>query len=88
MTNRRGSWDFLRMIFTVTIPTLFLLMLGIIMILYNDSSIGYIALWAGMICLFIELVLVIIKIISKPTGCDKCIYNTDDKFLEKYKIKK
>ena len=84
MVDTRGSWDFLRIIFTITIPIVLLIIFGGILIIFDGEITGYISFYIGLTGVVIMIPLVVYKLLSKNTGCENCIYNTEDKFLRQF----
>jgi hypothetical protein len=86
MTNRRGSWDLLRIVFMTTIPTV-LLLFGGFMLVFRDTNfveLGIKLIYAGVVFLAIEIFQTTIIIFKKRVTCEGCPCNTEERFLDKY----
>ena len=88
MVNR-GSWDLLRIVFMTTIPTLLLILVGGLIVLNSEDKYvgnGFNLVYIGSFSLLIEIIQCSIIIFKKHTGCEGCVFNTEEKFLERYEI--
>jgi hypothetical protein len=82
MPNKAGSYDDIRFAVWTTIPTILMLFIGV---LKADTTLGKWSFIIGIVFLFASIVLAFIGVFKKPKGCDGCIYNTDEKFLKRFK---
>jgi hypothetical protein len=88
MVNR-GSWDLLRIVFMTTIPTFLLLFIGGAIIINGDEKYinnGFNLIYIGSFFLLIEILECGVIIFKKSIGCEGCVFNTEEKFLERYDI--
>ena len=85
MTTKRGSWDDTRMAVFTIVPIILLLYGGYMSITRNcDSQLGCYAVYLGIGLLIILVFDITIALFKKKTGCDGCIFNTDERFVRRY----